>query len=138
MNKHALKWLWKVLGRKKLHIAFLMIAQAVSGAAGVLEVLLLKNVVDSAVARESEAFWRSLLLIVLLVAGLIALGTLIRWERELSRAVFENSLKDRLMRQLLRRDYAAVSAVHSGEWMHRLTSDTVIAAGGCLEILPGL
>ena len=43
MNKHALKWLWKVLGRKKLHIAFLMIAQAVSGAAGVLEVLLLKN-----------------------------------------------------------------------------------------------
>ena len=138
MNKHALKWLWKVLGRKKLHIAFLMIAQAVSGAAGVLEVLLLKNVVDSAVARESEAFWRSLLLIVLLVAGLIALGTLIRWERELSRAVFENTLKDRLMRQLLRRDYAAVSAVHSGEWMHRLTSDTVIAAGGCLEILPGL
>ena len=39
---------------------------------------------------------------------------------------------------LLRKDYARVSAVHSGEWLNRLTSDTVVVANGSADILPGL
>ena len=28
--------------------------------------------------------------------------------------------------------------VHSGEWMNRLTSDTVVIAGGTTQIIPGM
>lgn len=35
-------------------------------------------------------------------------------------------------------DYASVAAVHSGEWMNRLTSDTTVVAGGVTQIVPGL
>ena len=38
----------------------------------------------------------------------------------------------------MEKDYASVSMVHSGEWMNRLTSDTVVVANGLTEILPGL
>lgn len=38
---------------------------------------------------------------------------------------------------ILNRDYASVTAVHSGEWMNRLTSDTVVVADSVSQILPG-
>ena len=39
---------------------------------------------------------------------------------------------------LLTGNSASVTAVHSGEWMNRLTSDTTIIAGGVTQIVPGL
>ena len=46
--------------------------------------------------------------------------------------------KHRLFSALLTGDYASVAAVHSGEWMNRLTSDTTVVAGGVTQIVPGL
>ena len=50
----------------------------------------------------------------------------------------ENRFKHRLFSALLTGDYASVAAVHSGEWMNRLTSDTTVVAGGVTQIVPGL
>ena len=38
----------------------------------------------------------------------------------------------------MRKDYAVVRAVHTGEWLNRLTSDTSIVAGSATDILPSL
>ena len=138
MNKRTLKWLWKVSGRNKQYIGVLMFAQGIIAVTSVFEALLLRNIVDSAVAHEGDLFRYNLILIILLVLAQVGIQAVIRWLNELSRAAFENTFKDRLMRQLLHRDYAAVSAIHSGEWLNRLTSDTVVVTGGCVEILPGL
>ena len=42
------------------------------------------------------------------------------------------------MKCLLTKNYAAVEAVHSGEWLNRLTNDTVVVANNYTEILPGI
>lgn len=42
------------------------------------------------------------------------------------------------MDNILTRDFGTVSAVHSGEWLNRLTNDTVVVANNSVEILPGL
>ncbi len=42
------------------------------------------------------------------------------------------------MRNILRKDYASVSAVHSGEWLNRLTNDTVVVAENYVDICPGI
>ena len=138
MNNHALKWLYAVPGRKKGYILALTAVQALVGTSGVLEALLLRNVVDSAVARNGDAFWHNILLFVLLIVGTIALRAVIRWLSELSKSTLENVFKGRLMGQLLRKDYATVSAIHSGEWLNRLTNDTVVVTDGYVDILPGL
>lgn len=48
---NAVKWLYAVPGRKKWYIAALMLVQSLGGASGVLYALLLRNIVDSALAE---------------------------------------------------------------------------------------
>ncbi len=138
MKTGTLRWLYAVPGRKKLYILALTAAQACYGVSGVLYALLLRRIVDTAVGGDRPGFWRYLLLTCLLVVAQLAVRALIRWMNEKTKSVMENAFKGRLTETLLHREYSAVSAVHSGEWMNRLTSDTVVVAEGYAEILPGL
>ena len=135
---NAAGWLWRVTGKKKGYILFLTLVQAVSGGLGVLYALLMRNIVDSAVGHDAAAFWRYVMLIIALVAAQISLSAIIRWLQELARADIENCFKQRLTDNILRKEYKAVTATHTAEWMNRLTNDTTIAANGIVEILPGL
>ncbi len=137
-RNNAIKWLYAVPERKKLYILGLMIMQTLYGASGVLYALLLRNIVDMATAHDKSEFWLYVIYTGLLVSGQIGLSAIIRWLNELSRATFENIFKARLMKNILHKDFASVNAVHSGEWLNRLTNDTVVVASGYVEILPGL
>ena len=138
MKNNAIKWLYAVPKKKKWYIAALMLVQALYGASGVLYALLLRNMVDSAASHNSKEFWIQVVLTVLLVIGQIAVRAVIRWLTELSKASLENIFKKRLLRNILKKDFASVNAVHSGEWLNRLTNDTVVVAESYVEILPGL
>ena len=137
-NNNAVKWLYAVPKKKKGYIAALMLVQSLNGASGVLYALFLRNIVDSAVAHNSTKFWTQVVFIVILVVAQIAMRAIIRWLNELSKATFENIFKARLMKNILHKDFATVNAVHSGEWLNRLTNDTVVVAESYVEILPGL
>ena len=137
-RNNAIKWLYAVPKKKKLYILTLMLVQALLGGSGVLYALLLRNIVDNATAHDKAGFWHYVLLTVLLVLAQIGLRAVIRWLNELSKSTFENIFKARLMRNILRKDFASVNAVHSGEWLNRLTNDTVVVANAYVEILPGL
>ena len=138
MKNNAVKWLYSVTGRKKWNVLWLIIVQALNGASGVFYALLLRNIVDNAADGNKNDFWIYVLLILLLVLAQIALRAVIRWLEELSRASFENIFKQRLLDNILRKDFGTVNAVHSGEWLNRLTNDTVVVAQNSVEILPGL
>ena len=138
MKQQAISWLWKVSGRKKWLIAALILVQAANGFSGVLYALLLRNIVDSAVDGNRAEFWHFALLTALLVLLQVALSAANRFLQELSKSTFENRLKERLLDNILRKDFAAVSAVHSGEWMNRLTNDCKLVADNLTDILPGL
>ncbi len=137
-SNHAIKWLYAVPKKKKLYILGLMIVQALHGASGVLYALLLRGIVDHATAHDKSGFWLYVVYTVMLVLGQIGLRAIIRWLNELSKATLENIFKARLMNNILHKDFACVNAVHSGEWLNRLTNDTVVVADSYVEILPGL
>lgn len=137
-KNNAVKWLYAVPGKKKLYILALMLVQSLNGASGVLYALFLRNIIDSATGHDKNGFWAGVILLCILVAAQIGIRALIRWLNEFSRAGFENIFKARLMGNILKKDFACVSAVHSGEWLNRLTNDTVVVANGYVEILPGL
>ena len=138
MKNSALQWLYSVPGGKKLYILALIVVQALHGASGVLYALLLREIVDGAAAGDPARFWRYLLWTVLLVAAQLALRAVIRWLTELGKSSVENIFKARLTDTLLHKDYLAVSAVHSGEWLNRLTNDAKVVADHYVDILPGL
>ncbi|MBP5166352.1 MAG: ABC transporter ATP-binding protein [Oscillospiraceae bacterium] len=137
-NNSAVTWLWTVPGKKKLHILALAAVQSLHGASGVFYALLLRAVVDSAAGHDRGGFWSGIVGIVLLTAAQLALRAAVRRLTELSRADIENVFKARLTETLLHRDFLRVSAVHSGEWLNRLTNDAKVAADGYAEIVPGL
>ena len=135
----TLKWLYSVPDTgSKLRIVLLTLIQGVNGASGVLYALLLRTIVDAAAGGDGAGFLRGVLLAVLLMAAQLTLRALIRWLNELCWATIENTFKRRLFSVLLRKDYGRVSAVHSGEWLNRLTNDAVVAARNYVEVVPGL
>lgn len=137
MQKSAVKWLYKVPGRKKIYIVLLTIVQCLNGASGVLYALFLRGIVDSAVGRDKNGFIFNAICIVALVLIQLTLNAITRWLSELSRSTFENLFKERLMHNILRKDFGRVSAVHSGEWLNRLTNDTTLIANNYTDIIPG-
>lgn len=138
MRNHTVAWLWRTPGRKKGYVAALTAVQVLTGFLNVGFALLLRNVINSAVDRNSGAFWHYAVLLILLTAGSLLLHMVNRWLTELSKAQLENLFKQRLTAAILRKEYAAVSAIHSGEWMNRLTNDTRIVAENYTELIPGL
>jgi ATP-binding cassette subfamily B protein len=138
MKKNAVKWLYTVTGRKKWDIFWLMTVNAVHGASGVLYALFLRNIVDCATAGNRSGFWSNVALLLLLVLAQVAMRAVIRWLEEYLRSTLENLFKKRLLDNILRKDFGTVSAVHSGEWLNRLTNDAVVVSQNCVEILPGL
>ena len=137
MKNNAVKWLYKVPGKKKAYILLLTLVQCLNGASGVLYALFLRGIVDSAVAKDINGFIANAVFIISLVITQLILSAITRWLSELSRSTLENIFKERLMHNILRKDYGRVSAIHSGEWLNRLTNDTMLIANSYTEIIPG-
>lgn len=135
---NVLPWLWQVSGLYKIGIAALFILQVVFGICGVVSAMLFRALIDAAVDGGRSGFFMAGLLLAGLFFGEDILHAVSRFLYEWTRASLENRLKERLFSCLLHKDYAAVTAVHSGEWVTRLTSDTVVVAGGMVDILPSL
>ena len=131
-------WLWRVTGRKKGYIFALTVIQGIAGIIGVVYALLFRTIVDSAVGKDAASFRHHVFLIIGLVLVQLGISAVIRWLHELAKADIENTFKRRLLDNILRKDYASVSATHTAEWLNHLTSDTTVVAGGAVEILPGL
>ena len=134
----TLSWISRSIGKKKLYIIHLVLLQAFLGAASVCSALLFRTLIDQAVAGNREGFWKAVAGVAAIMAGQLAINALGSFLYEWVRAVMENQLKEKLFSCLLQKDYASVTAVHSGEWMNRLTSDTVVVVNGIVDIIPGL
>lgn len=137
-SRPALLWMSEVAGKAKLYIGILLAVQTVLGISGVFYAMFLRQIVNAAVDGERGAFFEAIALFAALVLFQIALRAVNRFLEEFTRSTLENRFKDRLFTALLTRDYASVTKVHSGEWMNRMTSDTVVVADGMAQILPGI
>ena len=137
-NANTLIWLSRVIGKKKWYILYLVLLQAMLGISSVFFALFFRTLIDRAVAGEERGFLQAVAGMAVLMISQMLLGALNYFLYEWSRSVMENQLKERLFSCLLRKDYASVMAVHSGEWMNRLTSDTIVVTSGMIEIIPGL
>lgn len=136
-KKPAAIWLGKVAGKKKIYIAGLLFLQLSIAIVGVMYAVFLKNLIDRAVEKNMSGFISAAISVALLIALQVAIGMIGRFLKEWARASLENLFKSRLFSCLLRKDYGSVTGVHTGEWMNRLTSDTVVVANGMTDIVPG-
>lgn len=137
-NKSALHFINEVAGKSRLYIIFLLLVQMALGISSVAYALLLRGLIDGAVAHDRYRMLSYFVMFAALVAGQIALRAVLRFLEEFSKAAYENAFKKRLFAGLLTHSYGVVTATHSGEWMNRLTSDTVVVSEGLATIVPGV
>ncbi len=132
------RYIDEVVGAKKVYILILLLIQAALGVSSVLYALFLRDIVDGAVAHDFAVMVRSMCAFAGLVVCQLAMRALSRHMSELACSTYENAFKSRLFGELLSRDFGSVTAIHSGEWMNRLTSDTAVVADGLASIVPGV
>jgi len=136
INQKTLTWLYKVSGKEKWNIFFLVLVQAFLGISTVLFAWLLRGGIDCAVEKNRDGFLFYSIGMTSVILLQILARSIKRFLDEYAKSGIENRFKARLFQQLLTRDYAHVTAVHSGEWLNRLTSDVVVVAEGMTVILP--
>lgn len=136
-TRFALLWMSEVAGRTKLYIGVLLAIQAILGISSVFYAMLLREIINTAVAADRDGFFWAIGIFISLVIFQLVLRAVNRFLEEFTRSTLENCFKKRLFSILLTHDYASVAKIHSGEWMNRLTSDTVVVADGMTQILPG-
>lgn len=135
-TRHALLWMADVAGKAKFYTVALLAVQVALGINSVLYAMILRRIVNAAVSGNRRSFFSEIAVFVGLLLFHIACGAAYRFLEEFTRSTLENRFKEHLFANLLTKDYAAVSRVHSGEWMNRLTSDTVVVAEGMTQIIP--
>lgn len=136
-HRGTIGFLYRTAGRLKWNILILLAAQTLIGLCGVFFALFLRSMIDAAVEGSRETFLSSVAGFAVLVCTQLVLRAAERYLSEATRSSLENRLKEFLYIRLLERGYGAVTAVHSGEWMNRLTSDTSVVANAMTDLLPG-
>lgn len=136
-EKGALSWLSKSTKKYHSYIGFLTVLEVIVSMIGICYALVLKQMVDRAVAKDRQGFVMGMLGFGILVLSQLVIRIVTRQISEFTRSSMENMLKKDLFSSLLKKDYGRISATHSEEWMNRLTSDTVICANGMTDLLPG-
>lgn len=141
-NRHqdmnAVKWMYRV-SKKHLKGVFVYgVLSVVLAFAGVLSALGTKNIVNGATYRDLP----------LLTEGAIILGAILGVQfvfKIVSRNIFERSkakielgLRSHIFKTVLKKDYSAVSAFHSGEILNRIISDVGVVTDGVMSLLPRL
>ena len=137
-NRDTLRWIREVTRKHHRHVLLLLVVQTLLGFVVLGYAFFLRGMVDSAVSGNRQRLILYALLLIGNVTIQLLLGAAKRYLQEYTASGVENILKERLFCQLLYKDYAAVTATHSGEWINRLSSDTKVVADGVTQILPGL
>lgn len=138
LKGQTVQWLWHAMRGHRRYVAILMALQILMNAGTVCYSLLFRDMIDRAVEQYLSGFYIALGALVALAVSQLMMRALMRWLEEYTRSGVENSVKHRFFGVLNRKSYVCVKEVHTGEWMNRLTSDTVVVADGITQILPHL
>ena len=137
-RKSTLKWIWSVTGNVKWLVGILTMVQMVLSVNSIVVAFVLRRVINVAMAGAQRKFWNTVILLAGVLLLQMLLSALNRFANEYTETVVENRFKQWLFSALLAGKYASVTAVHSGEWMNRLTSDTTVVARGVTQIVPDM
>ncbi len=141
-NRHqdmaAVKWMYRVSKNRLGGVFVYGVLSVVLAFAGVLSAFGTKNIVNGATYHDLP----------LLTEGAIILGVILSVQfvfKIVSRNIFERTkarielgLRSHIFKTVLRKDYCAVSAFHSGEILNRITSDVGVVTDGIMSLLPRL
>lgn len=144
-NKHkksALSWILHSSRPQLFSILLLVLVYGLNAFIGVYNTVFARDLVDAAVKGVSGGSFDEVIRYALLYLGVtvIQIVTLVLARNYVFKvsAKLEMYLKSRLFHEMMMKDYADISAYHSGELMNRLTTDIGVVTSAITSIIPSL
>lgn len=132
----ARKWIWQC-AKPQLPLSVLLIfGNALASVCAVSVALFSKRIVDAAQNGDTALLLKTGAVLLFVVLLQIALRILDNSISVRMAGKLEMAIKRRLFTQILKKEYAAATAYHSGELMTRLTSDVAVIADNATVLLP--
>lgn len=132
----ARKWIWQFAKAELPKMVLLIFGNALSSVCAVSLALFAKQIIDAAQFGDREQLWRS-------AAALLCVVVLQLFLRVLNNSLavrvsgrLEMRCKRELFSAILKKDYSAVTAHHSGDLMTRLTADVTVVCDSVTTLLP--
>lgn len=134
----AQRWIANVVGRLAWKVVALCVLQAALAGLGIVFALVMRSVIDEAVAGDAAGFASAAVAFALVIGLQLACRAITRRATEGARASVENAVRARAFKGILTQDYRTVSAHHSGALMSRLTSDVAAVTDGVTQFIPAV
>ena len=139
MKKQSeLSWVIKHNRRWIPALCVLTLCHVANAAFGVWFALGFQEVIDSASARDQDLFTYSCIKQVIVVVAMLSNAALIHHLKERLIATMDRAWKQKLLRGLLRGDYAKISSYHTGDLLNRMNGDVRTLIGSMLNIIPSI
>lgn len=138
MKQRPLLWLIGKLKKRIPGLLFMTAANVGNALFGVWFALGTRQVINTAVNGDRDAFLRACGMQAGIILGIVVTLFLQRYLNTRLGADLDRDWKKGLLHKLLHGDYPTVSAYHSGELINRLNNDVRTVDEGVLSILPGL
>ena len=138
MRNSVVKWILLRIRKRIPALVALVLLCVANALLGVFFALGTKDVVNAALAHNSDAFTAACIKQLIIALLLLASLTLNRQTKERLLMDLDWDWKRQLLGGLLHSDYAATSKYHSGELLNRLNNDVRILKTEVVTILPNL
>lgn len=136
MEKKSLKWLYK---NGKSSIPAMALLSVFSASLSLLSLRFVeasRRLINIAIGSAEGSFRNAVLLLLCLLVLQLVLQIGINFLQVHASARLEISLKQKIFRRLIRKEYLAVSKFHSGELLNRLNSDISVIVNGIVTVIP--
>lgn len=135
----VLRWIAGISRGQGIKFVLLILCNMLSGASSVVFAGLTKGVIDSAVEyADLHRVLRYALYLFLLLLFQLALHLIGRSTEERLKARLEMAFKQHMLAQVMQKDYAAVSAYHTGDLQNRMFNDVRVVSDGFATLLPNV
>lgn len=132
----ALKWIINTAKGSWVFVFIYALLSAALAYFGILTAYGTKDVVNGATSNDAALLKRGAIYLLILVVVQILLKIFNGNMYERSRAKIEIKIRTRVFESIMKKDYAAISAHHSGDLLNRLTSDVQTICDGVTGLVP--
>lgn len=135
----ALKWVYSICRSERFKVYLLVLTNVIHGVLTVVFAGFSKRIIDAATVDKSfdKVLYYAILFLGVLLFQL-ALTLISRSTLERCKAKIEWILKQHMLSSIMKKDYASVSAYHTGELQNRMFNDVTVISDGFTTILPSV
>lgn len=137
-DRTIIRWLLDKTGKQKGSCIALILCNALISSFGVIAALLSKALVDSADNGEVKRFVLCAVLFGILVVAMLLVKNLYFHLEFSIQTRIDMKLKQDMLHQILKKEYAVVGEYHSGDILNRMTEDVRIICEGITKIAPAV